>query len=82
MEVIIPLILASLIDDGITGEPVDYDARLKKLVLTEKALTIWRQAKLQVSELDERLTREISAEELVVFRSIIGKMKANLEEIV
>jgi len=66
----------------VTREPVDYDARLKKLVLTEKALTIWRQAKLQVSELDERLTREISAEELVVFRSIIGKMKANLEEIV
>jgi DNA-binding MarR family transcriptional regulator len=64
----------------VTREPVDYDARLKKIVLTEKALTISRQAKRNLSELEEQLTKGISAEELAIFRSIIRKMKANLEE--
>ncbi len=66
----------------VTREPVDYDARLKKIVLTEKALTISRQAKLQVSELEGRITKGISAEELAAFRSLIGKMQANLEGLV
>ncbi|MDO9522221.1 MAG: MarR family transcriptional regulator [Methanocorpusculum sp.] len=64
----------------ITREPVDYDARLKKIVLTEKAHTISKQAKLNVFELEKRLTKGISTEELAVFRSIIWKMKVNLEE--
>ncbi len=64
----------------VTREPVDYDARLKKIVLTEKALTISRQAKRNVSELEEHLTKGISAEELAIFRSTICKMKANLED--
>jgi DNA-binding MarR family transcriptional regulator len=64
----------------VTREPVDYDARLKKIVLTEKALTISRQAKRNVSELEEQLTKGISAEELAIFRSTICKMKANLED--
>lgn len=64
----------------ITRESVDYDARLKKIVLTEKAHTISKQAKLNVFELEKRLTKGISTEELAVFRSIIWKMKVNLEE--
>ncbi len=64
----------------VTREPVDYDARLKKIVLTEKAHTISKQAKLNVFELEKRLTKGISTEELAVFRSIIWKMKVNLEE--
>jgi len=64
----------------VTREPVDYDARLKKIVLTEKALTVSRQAKRNLSELEEQLTKGISAEELAIFRSTIWKMKANLED--
>jgi DNA-binding MarR family transcriptional regulator len=64
----------------ITREPVEYDARLKKIVLTEKALAVSRQAHHNVTELEERMTKGLSAEELAVFRSLIWKMRANLEE--
>lgn len=62
----------------ITREPVEYDARLKKIVLTEKALIISRQAKYNLSGLEEQLTKDISAEELETFRSVIRKMQNNL----
>lgn len=65
----------------ITREPVEYDARLKKIVLTEKALVVSRQAHLNISDLEKQLTKGMSAEELAVFRSLISKMKANLEEL-
>jgi len=65
----------------ITREPVEYDARLKKIVLTEKALTVTRQAHRNFTELEERMTKGISPEELEVFRSLIWKMRANLEEL-
>ncbi len=64
----------------ITREPVEYDARLKKIVLTEKALVVSRHAHINVDQLERHLTKGISAEELAVFRSIIWKMKTNLEE--
>ena len=62
----------------ITREPVGYDARLKKIVLTEKALTLSRQAKHNLSELEEQMTKDISAEELETFRFVIRKMQHNL----
>ncbi len=65
----------------ITREPVDYDARLKKIVLTKKALAVSRQAHLNVFDLEKQLTKGMSAEELAVLRSLIWKMKANLEEL-
>jgi len=63
----------------IRREPVDYDARLKKIVLTDKALAVRRHAQVNLIQLEDHLTEGISPEELEVFRSIIGKMKANLE---
>ncbi|HKM41657.1 MAG TPA: MarR family winged helix-turn-helix transcriptional regulator [Methanocorpusculum sp.] len=63
----------------IRREPVDYDARLKKIVLTDKALAVRRHAQINLIQLEDHLTEGISPEELAVFRSIIGKMKANLE---
>ncbi len=63
-------------------EPVDYDARLKKIVLTEKALAISRQAQLNVVELEEHLTKGISLEKQAFLRLIMWKMKNNLEEMV
>jgi DNA-binding MarR family transcriptional regulator len=66
--------------DLITREPVDYDARLKKIRLTEKALAISRQAQINGNQLERQLTEGISAEDLTVFRSVAWKMKANLEK--
>jgi len=64
----------------ITRESVNYDARLKKIVLTEKALAISRDAQINVAHLEQHLTENISAEDLAVFRSVAWKMKNNLEK--
>ena len=66
----------------ITRESVDYDARLKKIVLTEKAIALSRQARQNAIELEDHLIKGVSAEEQAFLRSIMGKMKTNLEEMV
>ena len=60
---------------------VEKDARLKKLVLTEKAKKIQRQNFIDMhNTLEKQITRDISPEEMVVFRKVLHKMKRNLED--
>lgn len=60
-------------------ESVDYDARLKKIVVTPKG----KQRKAQVEEsiraLEERLQRGISEEDMSVFYRVMEQMSRNLE---
>lgn len=58
--------------------PVDYDARLKKLVLTDKAHEIYAAAKKAINELEQKLTKGLTEEELTVFFKIIDKIKDNI----
>lgn len=58
--------------------PVAHDARLKKVVLTEKAGKIKRQAKRDVQEMEEQLTRGIPDEELAVLHRCLDRMLKNL----
>lgn len=58
--------------------PVAHDARLKKVVLTEKAGRIKRQAKRDMQEMEEQLTRGISDEELAVLHRCLDHMLKNL----
>lgn len=58
--------------------PVAHDARLKKVVLTEKAGKIKRQAKQDMQEMEEQLTRGISEEELAVLHRCLDRMLKNL----
>lgn len=64
----------------ILREPVPYDNRLKKIVLTDKALTYRQQVVDDLTELEEELTRGISQEEMQVFFRVIEKMMDNLSE--
>ena len=59
---------------------VEQDARLKRLVLTEKGRTIQEMHTYDIDLLEERCKRNISEEELKVFRTVIRKLKQNLEE--
>ena len=60
---------------------VEKDARLKKLVLTEKAKKIQRQNFIDMhNTLEKQITRDISPEEMVVFRKVLHKMKRNLKD--
>ena len=62
-------------------ESVPYDARLKKIVLTEKAIDIHKKATKNIEEIEKKLKAGISEEELKSFYSVVEKIKANLEGI-
>lgn len=63
----------------ITKEPVPYDARLKKIVLTDKAIEIHNQIEKNINTLEETLSRGITPEEQETFYRVLDKIKANLE---
>ncbi len=58
----------------IVRESVEYDARLKKVILTDKGI----QNHESLERLIESLGSSLTEEELSVFHSVIGKLTANL----
>lgn len=59
---------------------VDSDARLKKITLTPKAISMHKQVLEQIEKTEKRLTDGISEEELEAFKKTIRKMQKNLLE--
>ncbi|MDO4471234.1 MAG: MarR family winged helix-turn-helix transcriptional regulator [Bacillota bacterium] len=64
----------------IRREPVAYDNRLKKIVLTDKALMYKQQVVEDLTSLEKTLTKGISEEDMEVFFEVIEKMMDNLSE--
>ena len=64
----------------IVREPVAYDNRLKKIVVTDKALLYKQQVVADLTALDETLVKGISEADLQVFFMVIEKMMDNLSE--
>ena len=62
----------------IRKEPVPYDARKKKIVVTEEALQYKDCVLKGLEELNQKLTAGISDEEMEVFFSVTDKMLKNL----
>ena len=62
----------------IRKEPVPYDARKKKIVVTEEALQYIDCVLKGLEELNQKLTAGISDEEMQVFFSVTDKMLKNL----
>lgn len=58
---------------------VDYDARLKKITLTDKAIEIHKRILKNIDSCEREISRGISREELDVFFSVVDRIKANLE---
>ena len=74
-------ILALMEKNGmITRESVEHDGRLKRIVLTDRAVEVHKKIQKDICRREERLTEGIDAEELDVFFGVISKIKANLEE--
>lgn len=63
----------------VTRQPVSYDARLKKLELTPKALELHRMIAKDIEQMEKLLTKGISEQELAAFFVTIGKLKKNIE---
>ena len=59
---------------------VESDARLKKIVLTEKAIEIHKKVVKEIENREIRLKSGISEEELQVFFSVMQKLSANMED--
>lgn len=59
-------------------ESVDYDARLKKLVLTDKAVALDAQIGQIIQATEAELAKGSSPEELAVTRRVLARMRKNL----
>ena len=64
----------------IKREKVSQDARLKKIVLTEKAFNIHKKAVKNIELLERNMLKGITKDEIGNFFSVLDKIKANLEE--
>lgn len=60
--------------------PVSYDARLKKLVLTKKALSIHHKVACEMMKMDKKLSAGLSDAELKEFFRILTKIRGNIED--
>lgn len=63
----------------IRRETVSYDARLKKIVLTDKAIEMHKKAIKNIEMIENTLKKGITKEELDAFYGVMDKIKANLE---
>ncbi len=68
-----------LVENGfIERQPVDYDARLKKLVLTEKAKEIFKIIRNDRAELESKMLDGFSEEEKQQLRAFLRRLSANI----
>lgn len=63
----------------IKRESVEYDARLKKITLTEKAVEIQKLVDASFDRFEEMLGKGIDEAELEVFLKVLDKIRANIE---
>jgi DNA-binding MarR family transcriptional regulator len=74
-------ILKTMEQNGfITRESVVSDARLKKIVLTEKAINIHKSVLKSINEREERLRQNLSDQEIETFLKITDKLIKNMED--
>lgn len=66
-------------DGYIERKSINRDARLKKIILTEKAIKVHGQSNQHINTVEKLLRKDISKEELDTFFSVIDQIKKNLE---
>ncbi|MEE1006710.1 MAG: MarR family transcriptional regulator [Acutalibacteraceae bacterium] len=64
----------------IVRKSVDSDARLKKIVLTEKAVMVHNFIAEDIKKREEKLRKGLTDEEIKAFFSVAQKIKSNIEE--
>ena len=63
----------------IVREAVPYDARLKKIVLTEQGIKRFEEVKTEIQKVETKLQNGLTQEEKNAFFAIMDKIKKNLE---
>lgn len=64
----------------IKRESVDNDARLKKIILTEKSIKADKIATERFDEIENKMTKNLTKEEKSILFNIIDKINKNMEE--
>lgn len=66
--------------DLIKRVSVNGDARLKKIILTDKAIEIHKKITNEIADRENRLKKGISDTELKTFFSVMERLSANMED--
>ena len=66
-------------NDLIIRESVPYDARLKRIILTPKALEVQSVVENAFGRMEEKIKEGITEEELAVFFRVLDKVNKNME---
>lgn len=62
----------------IIKSPVDYDARLKKITLTPRAIEIQQIIAEDIKRIEAQLSKGLTEEEISVFFTVVSKIKNNI----
>ena len=65
--------------DLIERVPVTEDARLKKIILTQKSIKLYEKISTAIDSIEDKLSENITPEEIKVFQSVLDKIRNNLE---
>lgn len=77
----VSILLQSMeVKELIARESVPYDARLKKVVLTEKARELAEAAYDEICGFEQMLKEDIPSEDLKVFFRVSGMIRKNIEK--
>ena len=73
-------ILNTMERDGLLlRETVPYDARLRKMILTDKALQAKQNTEQVIDSVESQLSKGLSEEEIATFLTILAKISKNAE---
>ncbi|MGL5379626.1 MarR family winged helix-turn-helix transcriptional regulator [Clostridium sp.] len=76
----ISLMLNNMEKNGLIQRvPVAEDARLKKIVITEKAIMLNKNISTAIDSVETKLSKNITEEEIKVFYKVLDKIRNNLE---
>lgn len=67
-------------NDLIIREAVEYDGRLKKIILTEKAIKNHEIISNNIRMAEQTLTKGLTSEEIATLQSLLTKVQNNLRE--
>ncbi len=65
--------------DLIIRVPVAEDARLKKIILTEKSMKLYENISTAIDSVENKLSENITLEEIKAFQRVLDKIRKNLE---
>lgn len=76
----ISLMLNNMEKNGLIQRvPVAEDARLKKILLTDKSHKLYEKISTGINSVEDRLIKEITEDELKVFYNVLDKIRNNLD---